>query len=154
MNPNWRTDKPNSVTLYIPLKNDFNTNFKKIEVIASRIKYIEELSEYCEKHIDITMGLKTIIFEKGKVDFYAHILTELNRLSKLNTLLTRNNCCIDQSCIIDLINFIKEIEKGLVLPKVMEDYPHNYNLDLLSTSNQSSISIENFIAENEEDTVY
>ncbi len=154
MNPNWRTEKPNSVTLYIPLKNDFNIYFKKIEVIASRIKYIEELSEYCEKYIDITMGLKTIILAKGKVDFYAHILTELNRLSKLNTLLKRNNCCIDKSCIIDLINYINQIEKGLVVPKVMEDYPHNYNLDLLSTSNQSSISIENFIAENEDDTVY
>ncbi|WP_167619971.1 DUF4365 domain-containing protein [Maribellus sediminis] len=152
--PDWRTEDEESITIYIPTHNDFENNFEKIEKIAYRIKYIEELSEYSEKYTDLTLDLQTIIHLHEKYQYFDETIKDLKRLSQLTTLLTKNNCCIDQDCIIELIKYLEGVKSGINQPAKMEDYPHNYNLELLRTSNLSTKFIEEMEAENEGVTTY
>lgn len=153
-NPEWRTEKSKSLTIEIPIHNNFNTNFSKVEKISSRIKYIEELSEFSEKYSNIMLALQSIIISQDKFEYYLEIFKELRRLSQLSTLLTKNNCCIDKNDILELLEYLKKVRGGTESPTEMEDYPHNFNLDLLRTSNMSTRSMEEFEADNDGDTTY
>jgi len=152
--PTWRTDKQESLTVHIPTHNKLTKAFSKIEKISWRIKYLEELAEFHESFSDIRLALEAIINLKTKYKFFLDITTALNRLSNLSTLLSHNNCCIDRKCILDLIKYIKGVQSGKNIPTKLQDYPHNFNLDLLRTSNGSTRFIEALEAENEGKTVY
>ena len=152
--PNWRTRETDSISLYIPTHNNLKDRFEKIEKISWRIKYIEELAEFHEKFTEIKMGLEGIIYSQNKFKHFTELIGNLNRLSQLRTLLAKNNCCISQKCITELVDYIDEVEQGVSTPKKMDDFPHNYNLELLRTSNMSTRFIEEMEADNEDDTTY
>lgn len=153
-NPNWRNDDKESVTLYIPSMNKLPNHFGKVEKIAWRIKYIEELSEFHEKFTFIKMSLEAIIIYESKFDHFSDLIKDIKRLCNLSTLLTKNSCCIDKECLMELIEYIESISNGINQPTNMEDYPHNYNFELLRTSNMSTSFVEELEAENEGDTTY
>lgn len=152
--PDWRSAKEESITLYIPVHNNLEENFEKVEKIAWRIKYIEEQAEFHERYSEIIQGLQGIILEQDKFAHFTTIIRDLKRLAQLNTLMTKNHCCINQDCITELIEYIKKIRRGVESPTEMEDFPHNYNFELLRTSNMSTRFIEEMEAENEGDTTY
>ncbi len=154
--PNWRKNKQKSYTLKIPVENTLIDNSEKIEGIASRIKYIEELLEYREvftslDHMLDAMGTGN---HSSSPEVYQHINTQVNKISRLITLLSRNHCSVNLSSIQDLSDFIGEVESGSKNIKKLIDYPHNFNLRLLSNSIDSTEFIENISAENESVKVY
>lgn len=151
---NWRTDKSESKIVYVPVKNKLPKLFSKIEKIAWRIKYIEELAEFHETYTELTFAMKALIVKQKKYEFFNEIVTELRRLLNLSTLLNQNNCCIDKSCIEELIKYIEAVRSGKKSPREEEDFPHNFNLELLRTSNGSTRFIESLEAQNEGRTIY
>ena len=155
-NPDWRTSKTKSCVIKIPMHNTLPESFEKIERIAWRIKYIEEQAEFHEKYTEIKMGLRNIVQTHDKFGDrnFIVILRELNRLSHLHTLLKYNNCCIGAESIQELIEYIKNVRRGLISPNRMSDFPHKHNLNLLRTSNQSTRFIEEMEAELYGDTIY
>ncbi len=154
VNPTWRTDAEESITVYIPTQNILPDNFEKIERISWRIKYLEELAEFHETYTNLTAAFKAIIRFKDKYEFFPDIIAALTRISNLSTLLKQNNCCIDRQSILDLIDYIKEVRDGKKLPDKLEDYPDNFNLELLRTSTASTRFVEELEAENEGRTIY
>ncbi len=151
--PNWRTDETKETyTVRIPIKNSLPDNFEKIKKVAARIKYIEELSEFHERYQYFNNMYHSIIADK----FYDYplILSELNRIKNLNTLLNFNNLCIRQESIVELTQYLESVRDGIIRPSTMEDFPNNFNLEQLHQSNKSLMFIEEFVAENEDDTVF
>src|SRR5574343_117678 len=151
---NWRTKSSKTITLYIPTENIFKENFKKIEKIASRIKYLEELLEFQERYNEIERALILIKEYQDKFEYYLDIFTSLRRLLNLTTLLSQNNCCINKDCVLELIEYLKKVRNGNESPTQMEDFPHNFNFNQLLQSSINTRFIEEFIAENDGDTVY
>ena len=152
--PNWRTEKKASLTIYIPKHNNFSNNFKKIEKIAYRIKYIEEFAEFNEEYSFVEKALCSIIEKKDKFEYFDDVIKKLKRLSNLSTLLTKNKCRIDKYCIIELIEYLENVRYGHCNPLEMNDYPHNYNLELLKFSITDIRGHEEMIAEYKDDTTY
>lgn len=149
----WRNTNKKSLTIYIPLQNDFKNNFAKVERISYRIKFIEELAEFVEKYSFISMQYNHIIQMQNNFDF-TDMMKDLLRLSKLNTLLTKNDCCVDKDVIAQLILYLEKIEAGSENPMTLEDFPHNHNLDLLMKSIMNTMFVEEMVAENEFDTTF
>ena len=154
--PNWRENKKKSYTIKIPVENSLIKNSTKIEDIASRIKYIEELLEYREvftslDHMLDAMGTGN---HSSSPEVYQHINTQVNKISRLITLLSRNHCNVNLSSIQDLSDFIGEVESGNKNIEKLINYPHKFSLGLLSNSIDSAEFIENILAENESAKVY
>ncbi len=152
--PKWRTEKPEKLTVYIPAKNDFSSNFEKIEKISWRIKYIEELVEFHEKYYDIQIYFPSIIMDHNKFKGFSSIIKTLNRITQLSTLLSKNTCCIDKDSIEALIRYLQGVKEGTNKPKENEDFPNYFNLDLLKNSTMSTIFVEEMEAEYESVTIY
>lgn len=152
--PNWREDETDSITIYIPTHNTLPGNFEKIERISYRIKYIEELSEFNERYSEILMALEYIIHNQSAFKYFDEVIKNLNRISKLSTLMSNNHCCISQECVFELIEYINGVKFGENNPNYMEDFPHNFNFGLLNTSNLSIRFIEGSVADSERDTTY
>lgn len=154
--PNWREEEQESFTIKIPVENSLINSRNKIERIASRIKYIEELIEYREIYTAINPMLLAISSDEhsSDSDTYKYLQNQVRRISRLFTLLSRNNCCIDISCVRELNNFISEVESGIRDPSELTDYTHKFNFDLLSSEVDSIASVESFVAENEGEKVY
>lgn len=154
--PDWRAEEQESFTIKIPVENSLINNPNKIERIASRIKYIEELIEYREIHTAINPMFLAMSSggHASDSETYKYLQNQVRRISRLFTLLSRNNCCIDSACVNDLYNFISEVENGSRIPSELSDYPYKYNFELLSSEVDSIASIEEFVAENEGEKVY
>lgn len=150
--PNWRDDDQESYSVKIPIKNSLPSNFEKIEKIASRIKFIEELAEFHERYQYFDSMYHRILLDD--FDDFPLFLSELNRIKNLRTLLTHNSCCIDESSIQEMIEYITNVRDNGVRPGNLEDFPHHFNLDQLYQFNKSVMFIEELVAQNEEDTVY
>jgi len=154
--PNWREEDQKSFTIKIPIENSLTNRQTKIERIASRIKYIEELIEYREIYVSIDPILSAISagHHSSDQETYQYLKSQVSKVTRLITLLSRNNCCIDFNCAQDLYNFVVEVENGSRNKEELSNYPHNFNFELLSSEVDSIASVENFVAENEGEKVY
>lgn len=152
--PSWRTNKQKSLTLYIPKNNDFSTNFKKIEKVATRIKYIEELVEFQERYDEIKFYLAQIISAKSQFKGFEAVFKMLRRLVNLKTLLDSNNSCIGEKEILELLDYLKAVRRGHEDPEQMKDFPHSHNFKHLYKSVFSTRFVEEFEAANDGDTTY
>ena len=154
--PNWRKESQMSFTIKIPLENSLPNRQNKIERIASRIKYIEELIEYREIYVSIKPMLLAISTGQHPSDqqTYQYLKNQVSKISRLFILLSRNNCSMDIECVQDLYNFIVEVENGSRTQGELSNYPHKINFELLSSEVDSIASVENFVAENESEKVY
>jgi hypothetical protein len=153
---NWRESSQNSFTIKIPAENDLSIKHDKIERIASRIKYIEELVEFREMYTVVEPMLSEIAaghYDNGN-DPFTFIILQFGKISRLHTLLSKNNCCIDYKAIKELRLLIKGVARGDIDYNQLSDYPHKYNLDLLKSEVDSKIFVENFVAENSGEKVY
>ena len=154
--PNWREERQEHYSIRIPIKNKLPENSQKIELIASRIKYIEEHSEFYERYYLMKDAYDLMIHKDFSSEQYSSFIKELKRFRNLKTLLSRNNAQVAEEDIDTLINYIKGIEEGRNNPVSREDFPGPilFNLELLLTDNFMRMVAEEMIAENDGDTVY
>ncbi len=153
-NNNWRDDNQATYAIKIPKNNKLNRNIKKIELISSRIKYIEEHSEFVERFKAISDYFELYKVVNFDDKLYEYILAELNRITRLSTMLDRNSCCIDKNCVQELINLVIQIRDGNVDKSVLIDYPHKNNFEILLNENYYRYEVESSVAENDNSTVY
>ncbi|RZK26875.1 MAG: hypothetical protein EOO43_01495 [Flavobacterium sp.] len=153
-NPDWRESDQDKFTLRIPCHNELPNNSKKVEMIAGINRHVAEAAEYSERFFDIENKLTSILHYPDKFQDYPKLIKELKRVKRLTTLLKRNNLCVGQDSIEDLIIYIQQVRDGIVTPKETEDFPHNFNREQLAKENESRIFMGTFLAENEDETAY
>jgi hypothetical protein len=146
--PMWREDKSDSITVRIPPENKLPDRISRIEEIAFRPKYLEELAEFTEIYEDIGNRIGAIRAGTHHVD--EDVISDLKnrayRARKLDVLLTRNNCCINRQSIDDLIQYIM----GLDTPEGRKTQPpEEYNFGLLAQSMTGMDMVENLVLEND-----
>ena len=91
-NPTWRKKDQDSFTLRIPIKNRLPKNSKKIEMMASRIKYLEESAEFIERYSLMQPSYQQMMDRTFLSKQYDMFILELRRISNLSTLLELNDC--------------------------------------------------------------
>lgn len=153
--PTWRTDSQDSFSVYIPPHNQITERLEKIEKIASRPMFIQELVEFRENYFHLSNQL--IAASNGQYLIDSSSLEHMKNLARqiynLNILYKYNNCCIDKNCAKDLLTFVE----ALTISSKNSDFagsPHQHNFELLSGSIEGISDVENFIAANDTDTVY
>lgn len=154
--PDWRESKQKAFSIRIPKKNNLQLNTLKIEKIAGRIKYIEELVEFYERYGEMFSAFDLMIQKKFSRKQYDSFITDLKRIKNLTALLDLNYCQVNQDGIDSLIKFVTKIRNGKAIPSSIEEFPHPimYNLELLLNDILVKMKVEEFIAENDDETVY
>jgi len=155
-NPEWRTEKQEDYSVRIPSQNRLPNNFKKIEKIAARIKYIEEFSEFYEKYMIIKDVYEAMLSRKFSTEEMNSIILDLQRILQLSTLLEYNHCQVDRGGIQNLIAYLQLVKKNEETPETLDDFPDPivHNLNLLVGDNFMRMVSEELIADSEGDTVY
>jgi len=132
--PEWRTEKryhpdgkkikPN-YKIQIPLKNTLSENLEKLDSIASRIKYLEELTEYIELFSSINWVVENTSLGEfnADADTYSYLVNEVKKLSRLQALVHVNNCGITSEKIDSLLSHFSEI-KSSGNSNGIANYPH------------------------------
>ncbi|WP_265556724.1 DUF4365 domain-containing protein [Serratia grimesii] len=153
--PGWRTSGQNSFTIKIPEHNNISSSFEKIERIASWPRLIQEIMEFHESYFHLSSQLKNAALGDYNInkDSLAHMVTLARRIKNLQTIYKYNHCCITKSCAEELLSFVQSLNVSSV-PSNFSNIPHQQNLDLLASSIHSLLDSEDFIAENECNTVY
>jgi hypothetical protein len=149
----WRESTKKSLRVYMPKENIVSARIERIEEIAFRPKYLEELIEYRELYGDLDYRF-SIMLCGNCVDVEEAIygITVLaRRIQRFNVLLSRNECCVSYSCFDELIDYIENAQVGIT---VFSDFPGKYNLDLLYDSIESMMSVEEFVLENDGHKAY
>lgn len=148
--PNWRISDKKNVSLSIPTTNNADRLVARLEQLAYRPKYFEELAEFVE-----TYGHIKFIFDGHRktntridTDTCLWLADRAERLLHLTTLLRMNSCCIDATSIRSMQAFFREEANSDV------EWTERQNLDLLEASIQGQNSTDRFEAENEGFTVY
>lgn len=154
--PNWRDSEQQSFTLKIPSTNILATNYKKIEIISSYIKYREELIEFIEIFGEIHASWeslsKNIILRTD--DAYMEDKLKIKKISRLTTLLSMNKYYVVKSFVGELYDFVCDIEKNREKEKLIFDYPHKYEFECLLNGIGKLSAVENFYAGRDDDVVY
>ena len=154
-NPDWRKSGQNSFSICIPKKNNLQRNTIKIEKIAGRIKYIEELIEFHERYGEMVSGYDLMIQNEFIPKQYDSFIVDLKRIQNFTTLLDLNTCQVTQEGIDRLIKFVTKLKNSNTRrPLSHDEFPYNYNLQLLLNSSNVQMKLEEFIAENDGETVY
>jgi len=154
--PNWREGNTKSITIKIPKENnlELEKSKEKIKHIALRIKYLEEYSEFVEKFMDVKNYVDSINTITINNDLYKFMELTMKRLSKLKTLLKNNNVQVDEALIEGLLQAIQNHKNNNITHEELINIFNNFNIDLLLSDQDSRIGIENFIAENNGESVY
>jgi hypothetical protein len=151
--PMWREDKEDSITVRIPPENQLPDGIDKLEGIAFRPKYLEELAEFSEIYGDI--GNRIGAIRAGMHDVNEDVISDLknraNRVRRLDVLLTRNECCINRQSVDALIEYIS----GLDTPEGRGTQPPDeHNFEMLAQSMTGRDVVENFVLENDALSAY
>ncbi|MEZ8504474.1 MULTISPECIES: DUF4365 domain-containing protein [Vibrio] len=153
---NWREEPQESFTIKIPKSNSVLGSLDKIENIAFRLKYIEELVEYTEIYGKVSPMITAIGQGSHPLDeeVYNYIRNELKKTLRLKVLMARNHVCVNEQSVHELINSVCNALGDSSLLNSLIDHKNKYNLDLLASSVDSVCSLEDSIAENLGSTVY
>lgn len=146
--PMWREGEENSITIRIPQGNKLPDGIDKIDGIAFRPKYLEELAEFSEIYLDIRSRINAIL--AGTHEVNEGVIEDLRnrayRARRLNVLLTRNECCINTQSIDLLIEYII----GLEVPEGRKtQHPEAHNFEMLAQSIIGIDMVQNFVLEND-----
>lgn len=154
--PNWRDCGQKSFTLKIPSENLLSTNYRKIEIISSYIKYREELVEFIEIFSEIHADWKSLSegITTRTDDSYKEDKFYLKKISRLTTLFSMNKSHVEKSFIDDLYNFICDIEKNREKENNIFDYPHKYEFTCLLNGVGKLSAVEIFFAGRSNNVVY
>lgn len=151
--PMWRENVEDSITVRIPPQNKLPDGIKKIEGIAFRPKYLEELAEFSEIYCDIGNRISAIC--AGTHDVNEAVIEDLKnrayRARRLNVLLTRNECCINRQSVDALIQYITglDTQEGRSTQP-----PETHNFEMLAQSMAGMEMVENFVLENDSLSTY
>lgn len=152
-NPMWREEDEKSITIRIPPENGLPEGLEKIEDIAFRPKYLEELAEFSEIYEDIGNRINAIRIGQHEVN--AEIIEDIKnrayRARRLNVLLSRNDCCIDEKSLDTLIQYTNDLDTS---EGRNEPFPDEHNFEMLAKSMTSMNLIENMVLENEGSVAY
>jgi len=153
--PSWRTDKQDSFVIHVPPQNDVESKREKIQKIASRPRFIQEVVEFREIYFHLKSQLNNASSGKFKINKQSldHMKLLARQIYNLNIIFKYNNCCIDKSNAEDLLHFVNSLTESSKLKK-FADSPHQFNFDLLASSIENLSDVESFIAEHDDDTVY
>lgn len=151
--PMWREDEEDSITVRIPPENLLPDGINKIERIAFRPKYLEELAEFSEIYEDI--GNRISAIRAGAHGVSEEVIADLKnrayRARRLNVLLARNECCINSQSVDALIQYII----GLDMPEGRStEPPEAHNFEMLAQSMTGMDMVENFVLENDGFSAY
>jgi hypothetical protein len=145
--PLWREDQEGSITVRIPPENKLPDGLNKIEGIAFRPKYLEELIEFSEIHEDIMNRIGAI--RSGTHVVNNNVILDLEnrarRAQRLDVLLTRNPCCIYRQSVDALIQYIGNLHSE---ERRGEPPPEEVNFKLLAESIKAIDTVENLTLEN------
>jgi len=151
--PMWREDKEESITVRIPPENMLPGGVSKIERIAFRPKYLEELAEFSEIYGDIgnrISAIRTGNYNVSKEEI-TDIINRAYRARRLNVLLTRNDLCINRQSLDGLIQYITCLDTP---EGRSSEPPEAHNFKMLAQSIASMDIIENFVLENDGFSAY
>jgi hypothetical protein len=153
--PSWRTDNQDSYSVRVPPHNEISSSLEKIAKIASRPRMIQELIEFRESYFHLTSQLDAASHGQFAIDAdsLGHMTLLARQISNLTTIFKYNDCCIDKSCATDLLLFVTSLNNSSA-GTIFSELPHRYNFDLLASSIESLTSAEDFIASNDNGTVY
>lgn len=153
---NWREEQQKTFTLKMPIENTISNNLEKIENIAFRLKYVEELVEFKEIYEAISPMLTAIGSGQHPLDdeVYIYIRNQLKKVLRLYVLLSRNACCINAESIYEVLNALTMAHDDQSILSTLIDYPDKYNLDLLCSSIGNISALEQSIADNVGEFVY
>jgi len=151
--PMWREENENSITVCIHPENELPQGLKKIEDIAFRPKYLEELLEFSQIYEDIGNRINAMRIGQHAVNegVIKDIKNRAYRARRLNVLLTRNNCCIDRNSLDKLIQYITELNTA---DGRNQPIPDEHNLEMLANSMTGLDFVENMVFENEGSVAY
>jgi hypothetical protein len=154
-NSSWRTDSQDSYAIRIPPHNEISSSLEKIEKIALRPRMIQELMEFRESYFHLTSQLDSASHGQLEINRYSlnHLALLARQISNLATIFKYNNCSIDRQCAMELLSFVESLDQSSN-PSAYSEIPHRHNFDLLASSIEGLTSIEDFIASNDDDTVY
>lgn len=152
-NPMWREYNGNSITICIPRRNELSSGLKKIEDIAFRPRYLEELIEFSQIYEDIGDRINAIRIGRHEVneDIIEDIKNRAYRARRFNVLLTHNNCCIDQKSLDALIQYVTELD---TVDGRNQPIPDEHNLEMLANSMTGLDFVEDMVLENEGSVAY
>ena len=151
--PMWREDKEDSITVRIPPENKLPEGIDKLEGIAFRPKYLEELAEFSEIYEDVGSRIRAIRAGMHGVneDVISDLKNRVNRARRLDVLLTRNKCCINRQSIDALIHYII----GLDTPEGRGiQPPEEHNFQMLAQSMTGMDMLENLVLETDALSAY
>lgn len=152
--PTWRESSQKTFAIKIPITNKLPNEIKKVELIASRIKYIEEHSEFVERFGSIANYFGQSENCNFDDEHYKYFIKELTRIKRLSTLLGSKVEFIDEKCIDDLIDFVKQVRDGKLKKSDLKKYPHKFNFEIILNEGSYRIENETFVADNDQSTVY
>ncbi|KAF0844154.1 uncharacterized protein DUF4365 [Methylovorus glucosotrophus] len=153
--PGWRTGTQNSFSVQIPLHNEISSRYNKIEKIASRPCVIQEMVDFNEIYSNLSRQLNAISI--GNLDLNNESLKNLKILAmhiyNLKMIYKYNDCCINKDSAQDLLEFVNSLDLKTE-KSTFSKSPHQYHFSLLVNSLYGVTELENFIAENDGETVY
>lgn len=144
----WRESKQQNFTIKMPIENSLPANLSKIEIISAQPKYREEYAIFFEKFSAIHSYFTTIDNITLDDEFYNWVISELNEIKRLRTLLNYNYCCVGVDDINRLRDLISKIKEGYTPIDVLKNSDENYyKLKLLLNEGFSRYGIENIDAQ-------
>lgn len=152
--PFWRESIKNSVTVRIPKENIVIDRIERVEEIAFRPKYLEELIEYRELYGNLVNRFDAMLNGHYAKDepVISEITALARRIQRFSVLLSRNNCCVSHSCFDELIDYIENAQVNVT---EFSEFSGKYcNLDLLYESIEGMMSVEEFVLENDGHKAY
>jgi hypothetical protein len=113
--PSWRESRKKSVTVRIPKENIVSERIERVEEIAFRPKYLEELIEYRELYGDLVNRFTAMLSGNYANDerSMSEITAIARRIQRFNVLLARNNYCVSHSCFDELIDYMENAQVNI-----------------------------------------
>ncbi len=146
--PFWREKKAESITVCIPQENKLPDGITKIEGIASRPKYLEQLIEFSEIYEEVSNRIEAI--RSGTHDVNEEVISDLKNLAcrarRLDVFLTRNDCSISRQSVDALIQYISRLDTSAGRGT---QPPDEDNFKLFVETMTGTDFLENFVLENQ-----
>lgn len=153
--PKWRNHIQKSISLRVPQQNAICERIDKLEKIASRPKYIQDLVDFRESYGHLSKQLSAAA--SGDFTISSSSLKQMRALAwnvqNLTMIYEYNDCCISRSCAEELTAFIDSLSVSSTTAD-FTDIPHRENFALLWDSIEGVSELETFLSLADDDTTY